>query len=320
MGTIRRFFPRNIKSRKTFPVSFYPKAKGRSVSYLSKVKRSIDYIEANLREKLDLVRVAKVIAFSPYHFHYVFSVTVGETFKGYIRKRRLTEAAHELRGTKQRILDVAVSFGFESQEAFTRAFKKMFRMTPGAYRKAYQIPRYYEKKQLSLKDLEHRVKGIKLRQKSVKLAEFYVIGLEYLGSHDHKGQIGKLWDQLAKRRDEITNTTDPREEYGYCYATPAMVQKDQMRYIAGIKAKSLKLIPKGMVGVKIPSQSYAVFTHKGAVDKIGASYDYIYGAWFPKSGMEPADGPDFEKYDERFKYGADSSELDLYVPVVASGR
>ncbi len=52
--------------------------------------------------------------------------------------------------------------------------------------------------------------------------------------------------------------------------------------------------------------------------KVQRSIDYIYGAWFPKSGMGPADGPDFEKYDERFKYGAGDSELDVNVPVVES--
>lgn len=288
------------------------------MSYLAKVQRSIDYIEANLREELSLFQVAKEVAFSPYHFHYVFGVTVGETFKDYIRKRRLTEAAHELRDTDQGILDIAVNYGFESQEAFTRAFKKMFRVNPGAYRKAHQIPRYYEKKRLSLKELEHRMKGIKLKHRSVNLPAFYVVGLEYIGTHEHKGEIGKLWDQFFKRVKEIKNHTDPIEEYGYCFASREMVQKDQMRYVAGIKVQNLTDIPKGMVGVKVPAQNYAIFTHKGAIEKIGATYDYIYGAWFPKSGMEPADGPDFEKYDERFKYGADDSELDLYVPVVES--
>ena len=288
------------------------------MSYLAKIQRSIDFIEDHLQEDLSLVQVAKVVAFSPYHFHYVFGTTVGESFKDYIRKRRLTEAAHVLRRTDRGILDIAIDYGFESQESFTRAFKKMFRINPGAYRKAQRIPRYFEKKKISLNELEHRMKGIVLKQKTVNLPEFYVVGLEYIGTNENLGNITKTWDQFSQRINEVSNRIDPGISFGYCYSTPEMVQEEKMRYVASVKVKDLSSIPEGMVGVKIPAQSYSVFTHKGPIDKIKESYNYIYSAWFPKSGMEPADGPDFEFYDNRFEFGAESSELDIYVPVFAS--
>ncbi|MBP1994059.1 helix-turn-helix transcriptional regulator [Paenibacillus eucommiae] len=100
----------------------------------SLVKRAIDYIENNIKQKVGLQDIAKHVIISKFHFHRMFSVAVGTSIADYIRKRRLTRAALELVQTNKRILDIAIDYHFQSQEAFTRAFKKMFHLTPGQYR------------------------------------------------------------------------------------------------------------------------------------------------------------------------------------------
>lgn len=103
------------------------------MEYISRIQSSIDYIEDNLTSEIDLKNVADQSYFSLYYFHKIFHPITQTSIKEYIRKRRLTEAAYELVNTKNRIIDIAIKYQYQSQAAFTRAFKKMYGTTPGKY-------------------------------------------------------------------------------------------------------------------------------------------------------------------------------------------
>ncbi|CEH28636.1 transcriptional regulator [Aneurinibacillus migulanus] len=102
--------------------------------YTVSVQKAIEYIEDHLMEDISLEQIATHSSFSMYHFHRIFQAVTGMTVADYVRKRRLTNAAYELVNTDKRILEIAVEYGFLTQESFTRAFKKMFYMPPGRYR------------------------------------------------------------------------------------------------------------------------------------------------------------------------------------------
>ncbi|WP_090917197.1 AraC family transcriptional regulator [Bacillus sp. 103mf] len=102
------------------------------------LKRAIDYMEKHIEEELNLEEVASYCAMSMYHFHRVFQDNIGMSVNSYIRKRRLTYAAQALVMTNRSVLDIAVQYGFSSQEAFTRAFKGMFHLPPKRYRTYFQ--------------------------------------------------------------------------------------------------------------------------------------------------------------------------------------
>lgn len=95
----------------------------------------IRYIEENLHKTLTLEVIAEQAGFSKYHFHRVFYSTVGMSVTEYIRMRRLAKASAALLYTDERIIDIALNYHFESQEAFTRAFKKYYHLPPGKYRR-----------------------------------------------------------------------------------------------------------------------------------------------------------------------------------------
>ena len=109
------------------------------------INRAINYIESNLTHAINLERVSAVAGYSPFHFSRLFLELVGETPGDYIRKRRLSEAARELINSRKSILDIALDYQFQSQEAFSRSFKRLFRADPGAYRKRRRLTRTFSR-------------------------------------------------------------------------------------------------------------------------------------------------------------------------------
>ncbi|OWR31715.1 AraC family transcriptional regulator [Saccharibacillus sp. O23] len=105
------------------------------MSYLPAVQKTIDYIERHLEQELTGERIAAEAGFSFHHFHRIFQSETGMTMSDYVRSRRLAGAASALLHTDERILDLALRCGFESQEAFGRAFKKIYGLPPARYRR-----------------------------------------------------------------------------------------------------------------------------------------------------------------------------------------
>lgn len=128
---------------------------------LETIKKVVDYIEENLNDELSLDKIAEKSGYSKFHMHRLFSKIVGETIHKYIQKRRLTEAARKLVYTDESIIDIALISGYESQQAFTLAFKKMYKSSPQIYR----IKRDFEPKQLRI-DVEGRFKYYEHQYKS----------------------------------------------------------------------------------------------------------------------------------------------------------
>ncbi|MGN7382161.1 helix-turn-helix domain-containing protein [Paenibacillus sp. SAFN-117] len=144
------------------------------------VKRSIRYIEEHLKGDLSLEKVADQAAFSMYHFHRMFQAYVGDTLADYIRKRRLACAAGELLSTERRILDIALEYQFESQEVFTRAFKRIYYMTPGQYRKYVQTLLTRKERRGQMEPIKQEPYGWKLTGTHPHL---YTMGVDRLVTH-----------------------------------------------------------------------------------------------------------------------------------------
>jgi AraC-like DNA-binding protein/DNA gyrase inhibitor GyrI len=116
-----------------------------------RIQKAIDYIEKNLEGDIILEKAAHEACFSLSHFYRMFHALTGHAVKEYIRKRRLSEAARRLVYSDDRLIDICFDYGFEYQESFTRAFKEMFGMPPGKYRKQEEPGRLFEN--LDLVDL-----------------------------------------------------------------------------------------------------------------------------------------------------------------------
>lgn len=105
----------------------------------SKVRDSLNYIEENLNSKIDLDDLAKKAYLSKYHYHRIFHKLSGESVSRYITRRRMEKAAEELARTEKPIIDIALEYQYASQESFSRAFLKIYGLTPGKYRRRHGI-------------------------------------------------------------------------------------------------------------------------------------------------------------------------------------
>jgi AraC family transcriptional regulator len=189
---------------------------------------------------------------------------VGDSLKDYIRKRRLSDAAVELCFSQKRIIDIAFEYGFNSQEVFTRAFSKLFGITPGRYRTYKGTTVLYERVNAYQKMLANLDRNNPIEPKIILDKEFCVVGLRRKVKPGDK-LIRSLWGDFNQRKSEIADAVDPDNLLGLCEYMPDITDESEFSYIAGVEADDPACIPEGMIVKVIPSSKYAVFTHMGSV-------------------------------------------------------
>lgn len=284
-------------------------------NYLECVAQAADFIEQHLNTELAAEMVAAHVGFSVYYFHRIFQATVGESIADYIRKRRLTQAAEKLQTSNKALIEIALESGFESQEAFTRAFKKMFSVTPGYFKE--NNPPIPGKQPTSIEMLQHINRGINMQPEIVTYPLEIAVGMAKSFPQNSSPQIGQLWERFKPRMDEIP-LAKPNYCLGICSPSHPEIQMskdDCFVYMAALPVSQLQEVPEGMTTMIIPAGRYAKFTHKGTIAELQHTVNYIWGTWLPKCDYQRREGPDFELYDQRFDPQTLSGEFDIYVPI-----
>lgn len=290
------------------------------MNYLQALEKAILFIETHLTEPVRVEEIAGAAGYSYYHFHRVFEAVVGETVGSYLRARRLSGAANELIYSDRRIIDIACEYGFESQEAFNRAFKKMYRTTPAAYRKNRIQVMVGERKMLTPERLDHLQRSLTIKPEIRIIDPVCIVGIRGTTTLACN-RIPDLWAQFNPLCGQIRDRTIPMHGYGICEVDPdfdmgSFNEHTEYSELVGVEVAGFKDIPAGMTARVLPGGKYAVFTHQGKLESLSLTYDHIWGTWIPCSGCELDLRDDFEFYDERFM-GADheQSEMDIYIPI-----
>jgi AraC family transcriptional regulator len=270
------------------------------MSYLEQLEKAIIFIENNLKYDIKVEEVAGIAGYSYYHFHRIFEAVLGETIGNYLRIRRLSCAANELIYTDKRILEIAVEYQFESQEAFNRAFKKLYKVSPGSYRKN-RIERIIgSQRPINFTHLKHLQENVSLQPSIVQIDDVMLIGIRGKSSLK-KNRLPSLWKELDARIDDIPNKIEMIRGYGICEADPdfdlsEFNESTESGHFIGVAVTSLEKIPRDMYSKILPGGKYAVFTHKGKLSTLELTYQYIWGTWVLCSGCEIDTRDDFEFY------------------------
>lgn len=275
------------------------------------IRTALHYIEAHLTDEIGFVDVARAVAFSPFHFHRLFHAATGESITCYIRKRRLCEAAAQLIRTERRILDIAVTYRFESQASFTKAFRREYGVAPGAYRKKGVHVQMMDGQMQTAAPVAH---GIRREPTVVELPERLMVGLEYIGKNQN-GEIPALWAAFNRREGEVRSRIATDTAIGLCGSVENPKEECEFSYVAGFFVDRADDLPPGMVARKVPAGQYLVFTHEGGPEVLGKSYEYIWGTYLPNSAYQPAGSHDYELYDERFNAASPTWVMEIHIPV-----
>lgn len=233
------------------------------------IQKMINWIEGNLDQEPTLMKMSDQIGYSPYYCSGKFHEITGMTLRSYIAGRRLSRAAAEIRDTDARILDIALKYGYSSQQALTRAFVYAYRCTPAAYRKNPEPVRFSMKKEVLFPD-DYFQKGEKTMSKTM-LTEANV-RVEYIPAHKFIGISDKnvqtyfdFWehhncDEITGTIESMRNVMDPVVE---CH-TGGWFWEDGKRgyfYGGGVAADYSGKVPEGFEIISIPGSYYLVFYH-----------------------------------------------------------
>ena len=285
---------------------------------LTQVQKGIEYIEDNLDFDISLKQVALIACMSQWHFQRIFKALTNETLKTYIRSRRLANSLNKLLTSNERIIDIAVTAGYESQESFTRAFKQVFEMTPNEYRKLGDKSLFMKKIQFNRSYIRHINKNISLEpeiiiQKTMKLigmkTNFYSIASE---KNNIAETLPPLWNKFLSRLNEIDFIV-PNMCYGIVQQTSE--KSESLEYFAVAEVTKISDIPKGMESIELPETQYAKFTHKGLVKDLDNSVNYIYSSWLLKSDFTHTYAADLEFYGDKFDQLSTQSEMHYAIPI-----
>ncbi|UVW33809.1 AraC family transcriptional regulator [SAR92 clade bacterium H455] len=280
--------------------------------YDERVSRVCEYINQNLNETLTLEVMSNVAAFSKYHFHRVFTAYTGMSVTKFIQLARLKRASFRLAFEKeQRIIEIALEAGFDSPEAFSRAFKRTFDQSPSEFRAEPQWPQWHTRFDFHIQP--HGVKKMK-----VDIVEFETTKVALI---EHLGSPEKVLETAGKfiqwRKETGLSPVKTSKTFGIPYSDPKTTSPEKFRWDVCGSIESD--VPENRYGVKtgeIPGGRCAVIRHKGSHNNLDNSIYYVYREWLPENNEEIRDYPCFFHY-INFIHEVDECELitDIYVPL-----
>lgn len=269
------------------------------MDWITGISKAIDYIEEHITEPTDYARAAKEACSSPFNFQRVFALLCGYTLGDYVRMRRLTLAGEELLSTDAKVIDVALKYGYDSPESFSRAFTRFRGVSPSAVRKGAAI-RSFSRICVKLiltggSIMEYRIEKKQAAKIICRCREFTKPGDDYTNR-----EIPEFWNEcgrdgsMQKLCGYIKDSAQFKGLLGVCFST----EMTDSGFPYGIGAEyDGESDPQDFEIVEIPAYTYAVFTVRGKMpDAFRETYRKICTEFFPQSGYEYGNGVEIEAY------------------------
>lgn len=269
------------------------------MDWITGISKAIDYIEEHITEPTDYARAAKEACSSPFNFQRVFALLCGYTLGDYVRMRRLTLAGEELLSTDAKVIDVALKYGYDSPESFSRAFTRFHGVSPSAVRKGAAI-RSFSRICVKLiltggSIMEYRIEKKQAAKIICRRREFTKPGDDYTNR-----EIPEFWNEcgrdgsIQKLCGYIKDSARFKGLLGVCFST----EMTDSGFPYGIGAEyDGESDPQDFEIVEIPAYTYAVFTVRGKMpDAFRETYRKICTEFFPQSGYEYGNGVEIEVY------------------------
>ena len=278
------------------------------MDWVASIHQAIQYIEEHLREELTIREIAQQAALSPFYFQKGFAMLCGITAGDYIRQRRLSAAGLEVLTTDRKIIDIALDFGYDSPDGFTKAFTRFHGVTPTALRKSGGTVVSFAPLVIKLsleggRNMEYRIE---------KKDAFTVLCRAQTFSYEEgPARVPAFWQEHFAAGCGAT----VRGLYGI--NIDAEMKGDQFDYLIADPYNPAVAIPDGFTTRTIPAHTWAVFPCRGKMaETMQAVNKQIFSEWLPANGTyEIAAGINVERYDNAANYPAGIHDENYYSEV-----
>ncbi len=270
------------------------------MDWIQGIQRAIDYVEENITEEIDFEEAAKRAYSSPFHFQRVFGILCGLSLGDYIRMRKLSLAGEELSGGNAKIIDIALKYGYDTPESFSRAFTRFHGITPSEAKHSGNVKIFTP---LSVKltltggsKMDYRIEKRKAfqivcKRKRVGKPQSANVSQDISAMWKEYGEDGTMGRLIACMPENPTM----KGLLGICFSSE--LDAKQFPYGIGVEYDGRK-VDDDLEIITIPESTYAVFTSKGKMpDAFIDTYHRIVTEFFPQSAQyEYAENVEFEVY------------------------
>ncbi|GAM15094.1 AraC family transcriptional regulator [Mesobacillus selenatarsenatis] len=284
---------------------------------LQSMNEAMKYIEENLADEIDFREVAKRAYCSEYHFKRMFSFLAGVSLSEYIRRRKLTLAAFDLKASNMKVIDVAMKYGYSSPDSFARAFQVLHGITPSEARNHGQSLKAYPPMtfQLSIKG------GSEMNYRIVEKEAFRIVGITKrvpLIYHGVNPEIAEMWNSLNMEKIQELKDLSNIEPNGLISASTnfsegRMEGKGDLDHYIG--AATTKECPEHLASLDVASSTWAVFEAVGPFpETLQNVWGRIYSEWFPSSSYEQVEGTEI-LWNENKDMTSPKYRSEIWIPV-----
>ena len=262
--------------------------------YAARMLRVLNHMRRHLDEPLEMERLAELAHFSVSHFHRVFRGMLGESIMDHLRRIRLERAYAQLAEGQRSVTDIGLDAGYDSLEAFSRAFRKSFGLSPSQCRKNMRQLRFLpapsgvhfgsgELMEFLFDESGAAIMNVRIET----LPERRIMRVRQTGPYKEAGTLAwKILCGWAGPKGLLGGTTTT---LGIGHDDPTLIAPEKLRYDAAITVEAPMTAEPPVEADILPGGEYAIVTHKGPHDQLEEVYKRIMGQWLPQSGREMRD-------------------------------
>lgn len=277
--------------------------------------RAVSYIENALGKPIDLDSVCRHAHLSKYYFSRVFQAMVGETVFDYIRRRRLAEIAADLRTTTEPIADLALQYGYESQQSMTKAFRSQYGVTPGAYRRTGKDRYFFHRARLSRETITNLHRDFSLKAHVFYLPKLRLVGIRETMPITDPQPVERTRATFFDRAEALISG----RRYRGVFEVTLMRREQLLTYTGndwfdgfiGYAVDDTVVPPNGLSELYIQESRYLTFHYTGddSISRLSSLYRYIFSSGLAFRGEALADR-DFFHY-----YRPEASSMLFFLPI-----
>lgn len=271
------------------------------MDWITGIQRAIDYVEDHITEPVDFEEVAKCAYSSSFHFQRIFSILCGFTLGEYIRCRRLSLAGSEMLSSDEKIIDIALRYGYDTPESFSRAFTRFHGITPSQAKTGHAVLKSFSRLTVKLilnggNTMDYRIEtkdAFKLIMKKKRVSRNRELTAV---------EIGEFWQQCGTDGtiSALCRYIPEDNIFKNCIVGASFgkdATDEEFPYAIGAMYNGAPVEEKDLIIEEIPAHTYVVFPCVGKMpESFQKLYQQIYSEFFPASEYQPCGGTDFEAY------------------------